>query len=99
MFGQERKYYGIPEYMRGALDRYIDQGIPGGDFLNAVLENDLMKALGRADDANVNALPDYGMFLYNQAPSTSYGSPERVKDWIASGGLQGREKTRELESS
>ena len=39
-----------------SLRRYADQGIPTGGFLQAVLANDLMEAVGRADEANGRAL-------------------------------------------
>jgi hypothetical protein len=76
--------YLIPQHMRGAVRRYFLKGIPPGSFLTAVLSNDLMEALGRADDDNRDALPRYGQFLYNYVPCGSYGSPDAVKAWIAS---------------
>ncbi len=75
--------YGIPEYMRGGLERYILDGIPPGDFLTAVLSNDLEGSVSRADDVNALILPNYCRFLYNHVPSQCKGSPERVKEWIA----------------
>lgn len=81
----------LPEHMRDAMKRYIERGIPGGSFLNAVLCNDLMGALGRADEVNRERLLDYGNFLYNEAPATCYGSRENVSAWIAHGGMHGKE--------
>jgi len=75
--------YGIPEYMHGALIRYVEQRIPPGDSLSAVLQNDLMEAFARADENNRNALYAYSMWLYNQAPHNCYGSPEAYKEWLA----------------
>lgn len=40
-------------------------GYPGGGFVQAVVDNDLMGAMSRADDINVRALKFYTMFLYN----------------------------------
>lgn len=74
----------IPEHMRDAVRRYYFDGIAPGSFLTAVLSNDLMGALGKADDENITALPQYGAFLYNYVPADSFGSPERVKQWLAS---------------
>jgi hypothetical protein len=74
----------IPEHMRGTVRRYFLKGIPPGSFLTAVLSNDLMGALNRGDEENRNALPQYGAFLYNYVPNGSFGSPERVKAWLAS---------------
>ena len=75
--------YGIPERMQDALIRYYEKRIEPGHFLTAVLENDLMEALGRADVENRHSLHAYCMWLYNQTPSGSYGSPEAVKRWLA----------------
>ena len=74
--------YGIPEYMHGAIIRYYENGIEPGDFLTAVINNDLTEAIGRADDTNVNALKAYIMWFYNQVPRGSWGRPHAVSDWL-----------------
>jgi hypothetical protein len=71
----------IPDYMLGAIERWIDHGIPPGDFLMAVLCNNLKEAVACADDTNVNLLPAYVSFFYNDAPSQCWGSPEKVLAW------------------
>ena len=75
--------YGIPEYMQGAIISYYENGIPPGNFLGAVIDNDLKEAIGRADDVNVNCLKAYVMWFHNQAPSGSWGHAGAVKDWIS----------------
>ena len=80
----------LPEHMQDGMRLYIERGIEGGGFLTAVLCNDLMGALGKADSINRHALFDYGNFLYNEAPASCYGSPEKVAAWVARGGLQGK---------
>jgi hypothetical protein len=82
-------YSRLPEHMRDAFRLYIEKGIPGGSFTNAVLGNDLMEAFRRADDINRVRMFDTVAFLANQAPIGCYGSPDRVKDWIKTGGLEG----------
>jgi hypothetical protein len=77
-----RNFY-IPERMMDGLQRYIEHHCPVGDFLTAVLSNDLSEAVGRADDENLSNLPAYIGFLYNEAPAQCHGSPERVKAWLA----------------
>ena len=74
----------IPEHMIGAALSYFNEHQPPGDFLRAVLENDLMEAYRQADDENVVAMHAWVVFLYNEAPIGSYGSPENVKVWLAS---------------
>jgi hypothetical protein len=77
----------IPCHMRGALDRYIGHGVPPGNFLTAVLCNDLREACGRADDINRVRLHDYLTFLYCDAPSDCWGSPAKFAAWVQRGGL------------
>lgn len=80
---------GVPEHCQGGLVRYIVHGIPPGSFLLAVLTNDLMGALGKADEVNRDALHAYGSFLYNDAPADCHGSPAKVAAWIKRGGMVG----------
>ena len=73
--------------MLEALWRYIDKGIPTGDFLRAILAHDLMEACNRADHWNLPNLPAYAAYLYNEVPSVCHGSYEKVDAWIAHSGL------------
>lgn len=73
----------IPDYTMAALKRYTEQHIPTGDFLRAVLSNDLKEAFGRADDNNCTALFHIAAWLYNEAPSACWGSPEKVESWLS----------------
>ena len=82
----------IPTHMIGGMSRYLSRGILSGGFLTAMLCNDLRDACFRADDQNRLRLSDYVNFLYNYAPSESWGSPEKVDAWIDSGGLYGKVK-------
>ena len=73
---------GIPEHMVEAVYHYIEHGTPPGGFLTAVLSNDLMDALRRADDKNIESLPAWGRLLYNHIPPGAYGSRKAVEAWI-----------------
>lgn len=77
----------IPDYMVGGLRRYIENGIKPGDFLAAVLSNDLKEAVIRADDTNIGILHNYIKFLYNYGPMECYGSEHAYSRWIEKGGL------------
>jgi hypothetical protein len=79
----------LPEYMQGAIRRYIEHGIPPGGFLKAVFENDLVQSAACADEINKRRLYDYASFLYAYAPSGCWGSPQIVERWIEIGGLEG----------
>jgi len=73
----------IPDYMMEGLELYIEHGVVPGDFLTAVIKNDLAEAVGRADDHNMRNLPAYVGYLYNEAPATCWGSAEKMKVWVA----------------
>jgi len=76
-------YTQIPQGSMTALGLYIDRRVKPGDFLTAVLENDLMRACSHADHINIDLLPVYAAYLYNEAPYGCYGSPKAVTDWLA----------------
>lgn len=61
------------------MERYFSHGIMPGGFLTAVLENDLMESLGRADHMSVQQLPGIVSWLYNKAPMGHWGSVDNVK--------------------
>ncbi len=77
----------LPRHMVEAITNYVVLGRPVGDFLYAVLSNNLMEAVGRADDLNIKKLREWVQFLYFAAPSKCWGSPEAIKAWMAHGGL------------
>ncbi len=59
-----------------ALERYTKHGILPGNFLQAVIANDLFLTVGRADYKNIHLIPAYAVYFYNEAPSDCYGSKE-----------------------
>lgn len=79
----------LPNHMVEGMVAWVMDGQWGGDFLMAVLANDLMGALTQADDVNIEALPAYGRFLYNDAPGGCWGNSETVHDWHDCQGLNG----------
>ncbi len=74
--------YGIPERMIGGLERYVFGRVQPGDFLTAILENHLVNAFARADAENFTKIGAYAAFVYNELPSTAWGSREKVRDWL-----------------
>lgn len=58
---------GIPANMLVGLVAYRDESLPVGDFLYAVLMNDLSEAACRVDAMNL--------------PASAYGSKNSVKAW------------------
>ncbi|MHA1225285.1 MAG: hypothetical protein ACTSR2_01435 [Candidatus Hodarchaeales archaeon] len=77
------KYYEweIPEYMRGSIERYLEQGIRPGDFLYYVLCNNFAMAVAYADRENIRNLPAYAYWLMNELPMDAWGSKEKVEAW------------------
>jgi hypothetical protein len=73
----------VPEHDHDGLILWITKGILPGDFLTAVLENNLMEAFGRADEVNQAHLFDICFFLYNHAPGGCHGSRKTMLEWMA----------------
>jgi len=78
----------VPIEMSDGVFRYLDHGIPAGGFLTALLEGDMVTAANRASSENLTALP-YWIGVLKTMPDESHGTPERVREWIRSGGQAG----------
>lgn len=74
---------GIPDYMRGGIIRYYENGIPPGDFLTAVIDNDLSEACGRADETNQRCLFAYMSWFYNYAQHGTWGYEGATHNYCA----------------
>lgn len=73
-----------PADLEAAIQRYIRHHITPGSFLRACLENDLLHAACRADShERLLQLPTVMRWLYCQAPDDCWGSPAKVKAWLA----------------
>lgn len=72
-----------PAEIRVSLHRYAREGVPTGDFLRAVLENDLMLAVQRADPVNFQLLFAICSFVWSELPVTCWGSHEAVNSHLA----------------
>ncbi len=73
----------MKEETKESLDLYANHHVSTGSFLRAVLENDLMGAIGRADNQNHADLREICMYVYNELePGTCWGSKEKVKEWL-----------------
>ena len=86
---QEMERCGVPEHCRPGLLAYFTHGRPAGQFLHSVLCNNFARAVLLADDSNRVRLYAYAVFLLNVAPAGSWGSPQKVRNWEATGGLNG----------
>ena len=82
-------------YPGGTVDgakRWIEDGIIPGDFLKAVIENDLTEACALADQFNLILLTKIVEWWWIEAPAACWGSPEKVKNWNKWGGWHGLDK-------
>lgn len=88
----------LPVWMIHTLKEYVIRGVTPGNFMYAVLSNDLKEAFGRADECSASAMRTLVTFCYNEIPGNAWGSPEIVDNWVKSGGLKGQNASRYQES-
>ena len=72
------------------LMRYMEHGLKPGEFLTAVLENNLLAAMGQADEQNRADIFEICQFVYNKMPMNCHGSPAIVKTWVDSFKVKGK---------
>ena len=77
---------GLPEDVLDTLKLYVFKRLRPGDFLTAVLSNDLQSAVGHADDKRMESLRRIVQFVYNDLPGACWGSPEKVRAWLSGAG-------------
>lgn len=64
------------------LERYRNDGIATGSFLRAVLENNLIDAVKRADETSLASLRSLVFTIDEHLPQAAYGSPAAVEAWL-----------------
>jgi len=69
--------------MHDCVIRYVVHRIEPGQFLVALMSNDLKEAFARADEENLEAMHRWVKWFYNAAPGNCWGSPQRVNEWLA----------------
>ena len=72
----------LPVSTKIQIDAYVDQGVPPGDFLYAVLTSNLFEAAMHTDAVNGPNLSDICMYIYNYTPAVCWGSVEKVEAWL-----------------
>lgn len=72
----------MQQNIKDSLNRYVNEKIPTGGFLYAVLANDLMMAFARADLENRNSMFEIVKYVHNNLPIDCYGSYEKVERWL-----------------
>lgn len=77
----------VPEHLHDGLMMFVVHGVKPGDFLTAVLENNLLRAFEVADPESEAGLRSTLEWLYTGAPSGCWISPGAVLAWCLRGGL------------
>jgi hypothetical protein len=90
--------HALPDYMWDGIRLYMAHGVKPGQFMCAVLCNDLTAAVAHADISNKAALATWVDFFFQELPVAAWGHPERVEKWMTDGGYYGYLKNREKKS-
>lgn len=72
----------VSEPTKTALFNYLNKRQCPGNFLTAVLTNNLIEAVQYADEKNTTSLPNLVKWLYQNAPMACWGSDEAVEKWL-----------------
>ena len=62
----------IPPWAEKELREYVDRGVIYSGFLTAVVQNDLSRAVAKADSSNQRIIANYVMWLHNMAPDACH---------------------------
>lgn len=73
----------MKELIKSSLNRYAKERVLTGDFLRAVLENNLCEAICRADSDNRKDILEIVQYVYNELPGNCWGSKEIVEKWLS----------------
>ncbi|MFB6373793.1 MAG: hypothetical protein ABEN55_11965 [Bradymonadaceae bacterium] len=80
-----REYREIPDHILWSLYRYLEHRSRPGDFVAAVLSNDLKGAVSYADSATAEKLPEIVRLVQNHFPSDVWGDRETFENYTAGG--------------
>ena len=84
-----KEYTYLPAHTLWSINQYVKEGQSVGDFLYAVLTNNLLKAVANADDQNSVRLSLIVRYIVNRCPAACHGSAERVAKWMEHRGCKG----------
>lgn len=82
------EYDNIPDAILLAINNHVLRGQNCGHFVTAVLSNDLIEAVNRADDECCKCLRSIIRYLYNRCPSECWGSKKKMEEWRKNGGIE-----------
>jgi len=78
-------YSQIRQNIVEGINRHVLLHEPKGNFITAVLTNNLSEAFACADNENCKTMFQIASYCHNQIPGVCWGSPEKVKRWIEQG--------------
>ena len=84
-YAVEMERRGLPDYMVPAVFNYLENRKRPGEFLSAVIQNDLFGAISNADDQNRRVIRSWVKLLYNEFPVNAWGSEEKLTLWLEGG--------------
>jgi len=82
----------FPEHLWNGFKRYVLDGRPAGQFLQALFAGDLFEVFRRGDEFSIAGLRPMVMYLHNECPVGCYGTRRHVQEWMSKGGLNGLQK-------
>jgi hypothetical protein len=77
----KKEFPGVRKDTLDTINNFVTKGWEPGSFVRAVLENNLMDALGQADRENRFSIFEICSYVYNEIPLGAHGSAEKVKQW------------------
>lgn len=75
-------YPTLSDEVKQAIGDYVNKGIDPGGFINSVLCNDLVNAVGRADDEEFAMIKDLVNFVYKNMPYETWGNHKAVAAFL-----------------
>lgn len=72
---------GVPAHLLPGLEAWRDDGVVPGDFLCAVLRNDLAGAFLRADEVSAASMQAIVWWCWNNLPASSWGGEDAMRAW------------------
>ena len=77
---RDYKYPGVPDSLMPGIKLWVEEGVKPGSFLQAVISNDLARAVQQADWESLPALKPLVDFIHNYLPASCHG-PKALETW------------------
>jgi hypothetical protein len=72
----------VSDGIKESLERYVNNHIQTGSFLESVLANDLYGAVLHADVVNIEVIPHITQYVLDHVPEEARGSRKQVSKWL-----------------